>query len=169
MTRKELIERAEMFKISIDEAIRMRLIYLNGEKRRLVNEKNTLLDEAIFCSSNEVTEKFVMLYVDKVREEIKKINREVKALTTKPKKGEVTEDMIQEARDYPIENLLEFRNGRCKAFCHESDSDSMAKSRKSNTVFCHVCGKSHNPIDVVMAVQGLTFLDAVKVLVGHQA
>jgi hypothetical protein len=103
--------------------------------------------------------------IERAKKELKKVDREIKSLTQKPKEGEITDDMIETAREYPIENLIEFRNGRCKAFCHDSDRYSVAKSRNANGIWCHVCGKFFNPIDIRVFRDGMSFVEAVRSLI----
>lgn len=90
-------------------------------------------------------------------EQIKRINRKVV--------GEITDEDIDRAREYPVDRLIDFSHGRSVAFCHESDSPSMSHNRKANRAHCFVCNKSFNPIDVLMGRDGFSFIDAVKELI----
>lgn len=78
----------------------------------------------------------------------------------------ITDDDIQRAKDYPIEELVQFdRMGKCLAFCHEEKTPSMSWHRKRNRAHCFGCGRSFNAIDVLMVRDGLSFIDAVKRLI----
>lgn len=77
--------------------------------------------------------------------------------------GQITDDMIARAKDYPIENLLpeEVKRGRCRCPVHNGDN-TMSFSVKNNRGKCFSCGWEGDTIKYVMDTQGLTFPDAVK-------
>lgn len=77
---------------------------------------------------------------------------------------EINDKRIEQANNFPVDSLIEFKNGRCEAFCHESDSYSMSHNIKANRAHCFVCNKSFSPIDILMQRDGLTFIEAVKQL-----
>lgn len=79
----------------------------------------------------------------------------------------VSEDLIQKARDYPIEGLVDVgRNGKIR--CPFHDDKTPSASIKNNKLRCFgACGRSWNPIDFIMERDGLTFLEAVKFLAGR--
>lgn len=84
----------------------------------------------------------------------------------KPTTGDITPDMIEQARQYPIEDLIQFdRQHKAVAFCHEDNHPSLSWHRAKNRATCFPCGKSFNPIDVLIQRDGITFPDAVKRLV----
>ena len=72
--------------------------------------------------------------------------------------------MIQQARSYPIECLIEFINGKAKAFCHDDKTPSLSKHPKHNYCRCFVCNKSFDPIAIKMERDSLTFNEAVRSL-----
>ncbi len=77
----------------------------------------------------------------------------------------ITEEMIQAAKDTPIESLITFdRTGKALAFCHADKSPSLSWNRKGNKAHCFPCGKSFNAVDVLIHRDGMTFIDAVKEL-----
>lgn len=68
--------------------------------------------------------------------------------------GSITPEMIERARQFPIENLIEFdRQHKAVAFCHAD-----------NRATCFPCNKSFNPIDVLTLRDGMSFRDAVRQL-----
>lgn len=77
---------------------------------------------------------------------------------------EITDEMIQTARDYPIDQVIEFNKGVAMAFCHSDKSPSLVLWKKGNAARCFPCGKTFNPIDVLIERDSLTFLEAVKQL-----
>ena len=79
--------------------------------------------------------------------------------------GRVTDAMIEEARDYPLENLLEFKRGVVRCLWHDDTNASLSWDKKRNRVHCFACGKDANAIDIIMAQDGCGFIQAVKKLV----
>ena len=165
LTRKGLISMAEHMDFDIATAMRLRIRYLGDLRDEILSDIEEHENDILFNDTlNIETRTFISIMIERAKKELKKVDREIKSLTQKPKEGEITDDMIEAAREYPIENLIEFRNGRCKAFCHDSDSYSVAKSRNANGVWCHVCGKFFNPIDILVHRDGFSFVDAVRQL-----
>jgi hypothetical protein len=165
MTRKKLIETAEVMEVDVRTAMTLRVKYLAEQRDKLMEGIEKLEDDILFDESlNDVTRAFLEHRLVNERMDLSKINREIKSYTQLPREGEVTDDMIATARDYPVENIIEFKGGRCKAFCHDSDSFSVAKARTGNYIFCHVCGKTFDSIQILIERDGYSFIDAVKQL-----
>jgi len=165
MTRKKLIETAEMMDVDIAAAMTARVRFLAEARDQLMTSIDRLEDSIMFDDEmNEVTKELLSLRIKSEIKELKQVDREIKSYTQLPREGEITDDMVVTAREYPIENLVEFKGGRCKAFCHESDSFSVAKSRNANGIWCHVCNRFFNPIDVLIHRDGYSFPDAVRQL-----
>jgi len=74
----------------------------------------------------------------------------------------ITPDMIEKARQYPIENLLEVKHGKALCFNHQESHPSM--NCKNNYAFCHACGWKGSVIDVYMKLHDCIFQEAVKSL-----
>jgi len=76
--------------------------------------------------------------------------------------GSITDSMIDQARNYPVENLIEVKRGkaRCISGTHEDSRPSM--SVKNNRVFCFSCGFNEDSIGVHMKLNYLSFLDSVR-------
>lgn len=77
--------------------------------------------------------------------------------------GGITPEMIDQARQYPITSIIEFSKGRyrCCPF-HEDRNPSMALYE--NHVHCFVCNRTWDSISVTMALDGVTFREAVLAL-----
>jgi len=165
MTRKQLIERAEFMDFDVAEAMRHRVKYLAEQRDAILQDIEECEDDILFDESlNHITKVYLAISVESLKTHLKKVNREIKALTTLPREGEITDDDIETARNYPIENIVELRNGRCVAFCHLSDSHSMVKSRTGNYLWCNVCNRAFSSIDVKIIRDGFSFIEAVKQL-----
>lgn len=84
----------------------------------------------------------------------------------KQPQGKLTDDMIQRAREYPIEQVVEFVKGKATAFCHPDKNPSLHHDRKHNRAHCFPCGKSFSALDVLILRDNLSFNEAVKRLCG---
>jgi hypothetical protein len=88
---------------------------------------------------------------------------------TKPD-GSVTEFQIEQAREYPIVELLEsfgveFRNEFASCPWHSERTNSLHYIRNRNTVYCHGCQKHADTITVVRHFKGAGFIEAVRSLI----
>ena len=77
--------------------------------------------------------------------------------------GGITQEMIDQARQYPITSIIEFSKGRyrCCPF-HEDRNPSMALYE--NHVHCFVCNRTWDSISATIALDGVTFREAVLAL-----
>lgn len=94
-----------------------------------------------------------------------RISREMKGLRKwlHPDTGAITDDMIQQARDYPISSLIEFdRAGKAIAWCHDDKSPSLHHHKQANRAHCWPCNQSFDTISVLMQRDGMTFTAAVR-------
>lgn len=108
------------------------------------------------------TQWWVEHYLKKNEEERQGLLKKLYWLKSPAKKGETD---IPRAKAYPITDLLAFNRGR-KAICpwHNDTTPSLTYYPKNNTVFCFVCQKSGDSIDLVQELFKLSFNDAVKKL-----
>lgn len=77
--------------------------------------------------------------------------------------GEITDDMIARAKEYPMESLLPtpLRMGRCACPVH-GGKNTMSFSVKDNYGRCFSCSWHGDTIKYMQDVHGLTFADAVR-------
>ncbi|MDD5244073.1 MAG: CHC2 zinc finger domain-containing protein [Syntrophorhabdaceae bacterium] len=76
-------------------------------------------------------------------------------------KQEITDDDIRRAKEYPFEELYEFKRGM--ALCPFHDDRQPSFSLHNNRATCFgACGKTWDTIAFVMEREGLSFIDAVK-------
>lgn len=87
-----------------------------------------------------------------------KINKE----TDRPKS--FTSDNVTRAKEYPVENLLEFKNDKACCLWHNEKTPSMHFYHKSNSCYCFGCGKVADSIEIYMKLHDCTFREAVKQL-----
>jgi hypothetical protein len=94
---------------------------------------------------------------------IGKLQDEVIHLRKPPRKrkDDITDDDIRRAREYPFEELYEFKRGM--ALCPFHDDRNPSFSLHNNRATCFgSCGKTWDTISFVMEKEGLSFIDAVK-------
>ena len=78
----------------------------------------------------------------------------------------ITDEDIQKAKEYPIENLLpeEVKRGMTLCPLHNEKSPSF-QVKKNNTFVCYGCSAFGDSIDLYMKMNNVKFLEAVKALV----
>jgi hypothetical protein len=103
----------------------------------------------------------------RLKEEIKKLVKIENELyftkpTTKKKGNEITDDMIERARQYPYGDLIELKRNMAVCPFHEDRSPSF--SVKNNHGKCFSCQWHGDPISFYMEKQGVGFQEAVRAL-----
>jgi DNA primase len=93
------------------------------------------------------------------------VNKPDRRKRTKTAGGDITDEMIEVAAQFPIDELLDFSHGKVLCFSHKEKTPSMSKFK--NKCHCHACGFTGSTIDVLMVRDGLSFVDAVKELAGR--
>jgi hypothetical protein len=76
----------------------------------------------------------------------------------------ITDEQIILAREYPIERLIDFKNGKAIAWCHKDKRPSLSWNKRDNKAMCWPCNRQFNPIDVLVERDGYSFINAVKEL-----
>jgi len=79
-------------------------------------------------------------------------------LYNKPK-GEIN---IDKAKQYPIDQLLEFKGGFTRCIFHEEKTGSMKYYKDKNRVHCFSCNKGWDAIDIYQKLNNVEFTEAVK-------
>lgn len=89
-------------------------------------------------------------------------------------KAEITDEMIQQALNMPIENLLSRslkKSGKALVgLCpfHQEKTPSFFIYPKSNSFYCFGCNRGGNVINFVRLLYGYSFKEAVKYLTGEK-
>jgi DNA primase (bacterial type) len=108
----------------------------------------------------------MLLDGEKVVELIKeavKLQGEIIALRNgENEKHGISEDEIERARQYPFENLIEFKRNMTRCPFHEDREPSMHLYREQNRVHCFSCNRSWDTIQFLRERDGLTFREAVR-------
>lgn len=145
---------AEDFDIKISTAIAIRVRYLQSLLRRWCDfidiepEPDEIPESDVWTIITELIT--LRKYEDRIKQGVKL--------------DSITDEMIQAARSYPIENLIQFTRGKALCFMHPDKTPSLSYHAKTNTCRCFVCDKAVNSIDVMILRDGLSFIDAVKFL-----
>ena len=128
-------------------AVRMRVRYL--------------LQEIDMCSQINYNKDVIDMIIDDDYDEIFYLFNKIKRTEVYTKN--ITDEDIERAKEYPIENLVEFDSrGKAIAWCHDDKNASMSLWKGKNRVRCWACSVSYNPIDILMDREGLSFIEAVK-------
>jgi len=78
--------------------------------------------------------------------------------------GIVTEEMIEQARQYPIEKLIDAnKSGMARCIFHDDSRPSMS-IKKYNRAYCFTCGAKADTIKIYQQLNGASFHDAVRAL-----
>jgi len=147
--------------LTLDECRHHRILYLKSHIQELSEDYEWLANDtgelsALFCQ-----DVFDRLYLE-VRE-LRYLVMLTKGYPVRP--NEITEEMIENARGYPIDRIVRVdQRGHSTVFCHKDSRPSLVWHRVKNRATCFPCAKSFNPIDVLMQRDGYTFRDAVKLL-----
>ena len=147
---KDLKKYARLFGIPFQTAIHIKLRWLLD---RLGKEKDGLEYSLLLCDFSDCIDELTLLK-----------SREMSALNNNFR-DTVTEEMKQQALDYPIERLLEFnRRNQTLAWCHNDSRPSLHLNKSKNLCFCNPCCKVFNSIKIAQHIYGLKYHDAIRFL-----
>lgn len=108
-------------------------------------------------------------YLDYQTEWNRKHIRWLASLKVKKKKSDgvgVTTDQIEQARNFPVEDLLDFNRGNfTNCPYHNEKTPSMKFYKESNTCYCFGCHKKADAIDIYRVLNGVDFTSAVRQLI----
>lgn len=158
MTIYQIRKASEEMEIPFREAAFCRFRFLRQEMPLLLAEVERLADHP-----DETTRIiFGKMAVDRFLENA----REQRALMLAVKKpatdNRITDDMVQQARSFPVTQLIPFQRGKYQAWCHEDRNPSLYHAPRINKAVCPVCNKYFSSIDILVQRDGLTFVDAVR-------
>ena len=163
---------AREFGVSFSWALQRRKDYIRNQLAGITETLNQINQE-IERNENAFAASFVQEVCSRLRHEIKDMKSELKSLEQPERIRDesaqqlrVDQFMIERARNHPIAELLtnEVRGKMTRCFNHDDRHPSMQVNE--TTVYCHVCHKLWNPIDILMQVRGYSFVDAVIYLNG---
>src|SRR3990167_10063826 len=79
-------------------------------------------------------------------------------------KNDITPEKIDRAKEYPLDQLVDMKNGMAKCINHDDRFPSM--NCRKNFAYCHSCGFHADAIGVYMKLNGCGFIEAVNSLTG---
>jgi hypothetical protein len=137
----------------------MRINYLNsllleeGDNiERLVRLKRCSLSEAEIILLNQLIKERNKKY-DRISYEINKLKY--------GRKNKITDEMIQNARDYDIYDLIG-SSLKKNIKCPFHDDNHPSASIRNNRLHCFACNRTWDSIDFVMEKENLTFTEAIE-------
>ena len=149
---------------------RARCRYLNTQLARAQRNWQTLRDKFVWWSRARAPRETL----EAIQNDATRLDKRIKGyeaalklasgrITEEEKKELITDDMIERAREFPIENLLEKgNNGRCKCVFHQGEDFNM--DIRKNYAHCYVCGESGDTIKIYRQINGSSFREAVLAL-----
>jgi hypothetical protein len=156
----DIIQTAKDFGIDVQWAISRRKQYLNEQISRLQKESNEVIQ--LFSGKSEL-DRYLLL------DTLKWINNQAKRFETelhfkRGSQSRISQDMINLARQYPIENLLRnIKNGKVNCINHQDERPSM--DIRNNFAYCYSCGWHGDSIAVYRKLNSSDFASAVRALI----
>lgn len=104
--------------------------------------------------------------IPKLLKDIQKVKMSIRiAVSEDINEDKITPDMIIEARNYPIENILKV-NRQLFALCINHTDKKPSLYTKGNFGYCFVCGYSGDCIDIYSKLYNVDFRNSVLALCG---
>jgi hypothetical protein len=162
LTYSQIKQDAVLMDVDLQWALDARKRYLNLEIGFHANAINSLI--LSLAGKNSLTREIALRWVKKNDGEIKILQREITFLkpSSNVSKSEITDTMIQKAREFPIKDLLPNSIMRNMTNCIVHDDKNPSMSIKANRAKCFSCGFKGDVIDVYMRLKGVDFKTAVK-------
>jgi hypothetical protein len=161
----DIRSKANEFDIPVEWAIQRRIIHLKSQMKECAN----MIDYFISYEGTEMNEQVAMAMAKIENDKFLVLAKEVRVLAIAMRKANapipddhVTDEMIQRAKVYPIDKLIDFHKGAAIAWCHDDRNPSLTWDRKRNRAKCWPCDKSFDPIQVLRDRDGLSFQEAVR-------
>jgi hypothetical protein len=134
-------------------ALDIELIDRNREYKRAIEQDGPYIERALIAYP-----------IPEIEKKIKRLEHEIGFVVkgSQGKNNRISPEMIEQAREYPIENMIEVKKGM--ALCPFHDDRNPSMSIRNNLFHCFGCGEKGDAIDFVMKRQGLSFTEAVKTL-----
>ena len=104
-------------------------------------------------------------YITPIKKKMSKIKRELDLIKNPVFSSSITDEMVEQAKQYPIKDLLgEPIMNKYTCLWHNDKHPSMHYYEATNTLHCFSCLKSGDAIDVYMQLNNCDFIEAVKKL-----
>jgi hypothetical protein len=129
-------------------------------KQNLIKDEREFIDEFLTKGKNtEWARKRRIAYLEKTNP----TSTELKMLKDKKIIRRITDEMVESAKEFPINQLLgEAQGGKYNCLWHDDTNPSMHYYKKTNSVYCFSCGTSGDAIDIYRRLYNTDFKTAVK-------
>lgn len=154
----------EFTKENADWVKKRRLEFLDGELKR-INKKIISGIEQANCYESWFFVTIYKAFVEPFKKEWEKVYREIQ-MYKNPKfveLQEISDEDIEKAKNYPIENLIEV-NKEGFALCLFHDDHHPSMYCRKNYYYCFSCNASGSTIDLYMYLNNVNFIEAVRFL-----
>jgi hypothetical protein len=111
-----------------------------------------------------VVDYFIGGEITKSEKRIKEIDRYLQIISGIPVEGRITREDIERAKEYPFDQLIDFKNNFALCPFHNEKTPSLHWNKNKNEVHCFGCNKSWDTIAFLRETQGLSFQQAVNIL-----
>jgi len=152
----DVFGREEIKKILADKERESKIAELEIQTN-LANVYHKLTDSFSIWFMEKYYQVFKGDYLDNLNKEIKRLK-----MILYPVKSEITDDMIQRAKEFPITELIENKRGMALCFNHPDKRPSLNLNK--NFAYCHSCGYQADTIKLFMDLYNVDFKTAVKIL-----
>jgi hypothetical protein len=105
----------------------------------------------------------LIVKVDRVEHWKKILRRNQSVLSPSKSRQGVTDEMIARAKQYPVEELIEFNRGVASCIFHLEKTSSLHYYKKDNKCHCFGgCNKSYDSIAIYQQLNNCSFVQAVE-------
>ncbi len=129
------------------------------EKKEEIQQKKIRIREARNRQDSEITMAYYEIQMDGLISQEKKIRKRIETAGVK-----FDGSKLERAKGYPIENLIEVKNGFAKCPLHTDKTPSMKIYPKQNKYHCFSCNKGGDSVDLCMAINNIPMAEAIKML-----
>lgn len=104
--------------------------------------------------------------IERKTKEVWHMIRQARSLGRPTREGDVTDEMIEKARQYPFTELLVFKGKDAMCPFHEGKTPALRLYPEENRVWCFACNRGWDTIGWWMEKNDRSFRDAVMSLQG---
>ena len=143
-------------RMEIDEryAKQCRRRYLTSRKIEMERLKDECLssdDDIILLTAVDL-----IVAINGIQKKLDRLDRQ--------QEGDITDEMVEQARKVDTANYIDYERGRAVAWCHDGRNPTALARLPDGRAYCHVCQKTWNSIDILVERDGYSFPAAVKEL-----
>lgn len=150
----EICRKAKEHGVKLKWAVERRIIYLYG----IIRQISQYLPEA----TTDENEAIAIELIKNLKKEIDYLQDKITVKPRDDKQSAIVDEMIEQAKAYSVDRLIDFNRGKALAFCHDDHNPSLSHWKETNLARCFVCNKTFNAIDILIHRDGLTFQEAVR-------